>query len=87
MRTYNIQPDQQNELPNVINKIRLQNKNNWYQLNITTATNLYKIKAYNTWLQLIYVCNKDTLQLKYKDSSPMDLKPTQFKEFIKSRIT
>lgn len=87
MKTYNIQPDQQNELANVINKIRLQNKNNWYQLHITTSTNLYKIKAYNTWMQLVYVYNKDTLQLKYKDSSPMDLKPTQFKEFIKRYIT
>lgn len=86
MRTYNIQPDQQNELANVINKIRLENKNCWYQLHITTSTNLYKIKGFNTWLQLIYVYNKDTLQLKCKDNSPMDLKPTQFKEFIKSRI-
>ena len=87
MRTYNIQPDQEHELPNVINKIRLQNKDHWYQLHITTSTNLYKIKAFNTWLQLIYVYNKDTLQLKYKDNSPMELTPTQFKDFIKHRIT
>jgi len=86
MKTYNIQPDQQHELSNVINKIRLQNKDNWYQLHITTSTNLYKIKAFDTWLQLIYVYNKDTLQLKYTDSSPMELKPTQFKDFIKHRI-
>ena len=54
MKTNFIITNKQSEAIKQINKIRLANKNNWYQINLTFGTNVFKFKMYDTWIQLGY---------------------------------
>jgi len=63
-----------------INKFRLVNKNKWYQVELTYLPFVYKIKAYNTWIQLMYQ-TKDGKRL-YNFSGLMDISVTAFKNHL-----
>lgn len=43
------------EIFKIINKERLENKNNWYFLNLEIDNLQIKIKGYNTWLQIFQI--------------------------------
>ena len=68
----------------LINKHRLENKNNWYQISIALNGYNYEMKCYNTWVQLCYVY-KDN-KLLYNNSSPMDLSIKDFKNWLYSKL-
>ena len=68
----------------LINKHRLNNKNNWYQCNVSCNGYNYKIKGYNTWVQLCYVY-KDN-ELLYNNPSSMDISIKEFKQFLNNTI-
>lgn len=58
-----------------INKLRLANKNSWYQYN----AEFFQLKAFGNWVQ-VFQCNK------FKDSSPHDMTVKQFKDWLASAI-
>lgn len=64
----------------LINKHRLNNKNNWYQCDVSCNGYNYKIKAFDTWVQLCYVY-KDN-ELLYNNPSHMDISIKDFKQFL-----
>ena len=67
------------ELTKQVNKIRLSNKNKWYQITFENETTGEKtrLKCFSTWVQLTEKPIFDT---------GMDYTPTQFKENIKQGI-
>jgi len=69
--------NEKNEALNLINKIRLTNKNKWYFINLNYKNKTYKIKAFDTWLQ-IFTDNKSNY------SNCMDENIKQYKEHILS---
>lgn len=76
---YNSQTDV-NELVKQVNKVRLANKNNWYQVSFENETSgqLTRIKCYNTWIQL---------SEKPLFSNAMDMKIKEFKENLNRGLT
>ena len=60
-----------------INKARLENKNKWIGISINDGE--IKLKIYNTWIQI-------AINNGIKDSSPMELKPKAFKEWLENYI-
>lgn len=82
MKTLSIYSNYPQEIIKEANKFRLENKNNWYQLQITCNNYTHKIKAFNTWVQICRTYKDE--KLLHNDSSVMDMKPTQFKQYIKS---
>jgi len=52
MNTNYIQTNNTTEAVKLINKIRLNNSNKWYQINLSYKDKIYNIKAFNTWLQI-----------------------------------
>jgi hypothetical protein len=81
MRTLVINTEKTNErIVNEINKFRLDNKNNWYEISLVYYDFNIHIKAFNTWLQIIRVYNDNLLY--YNHSGPMDINSTKFKSII-----
>jgi hypothetical protein len=68
------------EIAKQVNKVRLSNKNNWYQITFENETTGEKtrLKIYNTWIQLTE---------KPVFSTGMDATPTQFKNNIQNGIS
>ena len=85
MNTFSINNNNPKEIIKQVNKFRLDNKNNWYQLQITCNNYTHKIKAFGTWLQICRTYKGE--KLLYNNSSSMDITPTQFKEHIKDILT
>ena len=75
MNTNYIQTNSTTEAIKLINKIRLNNSNKWYQINLSYKDKIYNIKAFNTWLQ-IFTDNKNNY------SNCMDQSIKQFKEHL-----
>ena len=85
-------------IPNIVsklNRIRLGNKDKWIMGSITlvdlpsyeTCRARLKYKMYNTWVQILELettIGNDTKRS--RDSSPMDMKPTAFKNWLKESI-
>ena len=67
-----------------INSFRLKNKGKWYQVELFSNGCVYKLKCYETWVQLGYKY-KDGILL-YNSSSYMDMNIAEFKEFLKQLI-
>ena len=63
------------EASKLINKVRLQNKNKWYYIELYFNDSTYSIKAFNTWMQ-IFSNGKSNY------SNCMDEKITEFKNHI-----
>lgn len=82
MKTLSIYSNYPQEIIKEVNKFRLENKNNWYQVQITCNNYTHKIKAFGTWLQICRTYKDE--KLLYNNPSSMDIKPTQFKQHIKS---
>lgn len=82
MKTLSIYSNYPQEIIKEINKFRLENKNSWYQVQITCNNYTHKIKAFGTWLQICRTYEGE--KLLYNNPSSMDIKPTQFKQHIKS---
>ena len=68
----------------LINKYRLDNKNNWYQISISCNGYNYEMKCYDTWVQICYIY-KDN-KLLYNNPSNMDMNIKQFKEYLEQTI-
>jgi len=85
METLSIVSDNTNEIIKQVNKFRLENKNNWYQLDIIHNGHQFKGKMFNTWAQ-IFRKYKDGKCL-YDSPSPMDMKIGDFKEWLTKSIT
>ena len=68
------------EVAKQVNKVRLANKNKWYQVAFLNEETNDKtiIKVYNTWVQLATKPLFDT---------SMDKKPTEFKEDIADSVS
>jgi hypothetical protein len=81
MKTLSIYSNYPQEIIREVNKFRLENKNSWYQLQITCNNYTHKIKAFGTWLQICRTYKNE--KLLYNNPSSMDIKPTQFKQHIK----
>lgn len=85
-------------IPNIVNKLnrlRLGNKDKWIMGSITlvdlpsyeTCTAKLKYKMYNTWVQILELettIGNDTKRI--RDSSPMGMKPTEFKKWLAKSI-
>jgi len=82
MKTLSIYSNYPQEIVKEANKFRLQDKNNWYQLQITCNNYTHKIKAFGTWLQICRTYKDENLL--HNNPSCMDITPTQFKQHIKS---
>lgn len=67
-----------------INKFRLQNKNKWYQIELHFNEYLYKMKCFDTWVQLNYIIQNDNIL--YNEPSSMDLTPSKFKQYLNDII-
>lgn len=80
MNTLKIESNDKNEVVKLINKFRLENKNKWYQIDLTFNGFTYKMKAYNTWVQLNYKYQND--KLLYNNPSSMDINITEFKNYL-----
>ena len=67
------------ELSNQANKIRLSNKNKWYQISFENETTGEKVglKCFNTWVQ---ICTKPLFH------NCMDNTPTEFKKNISEGV-
>lgn len=67
------------EIAKQVNKVRLANKNNWYQITFEhdTTGEKTRLKCYNTWIQL---------SEKPVFPTVMDVKPTQFKMNIEQGV-
>ncbi len=74
METNYITTNKKEEAIKLINKVRLSNKNNWYQINLNYKDEVYNIKAYDTWVQIF------TDNTYY--SNCMDESVTKFKEHL-----
>lgn len=72
------------EIIKAINKHRLNNKNKWYQVEINYSPFVYKLKAYDTWVQLAYIYEGESL--KSNNGSTMDQTVTQFKNYLDNLI-
>ncbi len=68
----------------LINKFRLANKNKWYQVELQYAPYTYKMKCYNTWVQLNY--QYEGGKLNYNNPSGMDMSAGQFKGYLQDVI-
>ena len=75
MNTNYIQTNNTTEAVKLINKIRLNNSNKWYQINLSYKDEIYNIKAFNTWLQIFSNGNTDY-------SNCMDETTKQFKQHL-----
>jgi len=64
-----------------INSFRLYNSQKWYQINLNYNSNIYKMKIYDTWIQIFR--NESTGA---KGSTCMDLSVTQFKQYLSENI-
>ena len=73
------------EIIKQINNFRLKNKNNWYQIELKYSNYTYKMKIYNTWIQIARVYEND--KLLFNKSSCMDQKIKEFKQFLNSLIS
>jgi hypothetical protein len=67
------------QLVKEVNKVRLSNKNKWYQITFKNndSGETTRIKAYNTWIQL---------SEKPVFSNAMELTATEFKSNVKSGL-
>jgi hypothetical protein len=68
-----------------LNKFRLDNKNKWYQAEIRINKDVYKIKAFNTWLQIFRKCDTNH-NIIYNSSNPMDQTVGEFKNWLNKHI-
>jgi len=66
-----------------INAHRLQNKNNWYQIDLTYTPNRYRLKCFDTWVQ-VAICNESGKE--YRTGSSMDMNIGQFKQYLHDLI-
>jgi hypothetical protein len=69
--------DNAKDFTDYINKIRLQNKNKWYFIEVEVNNKIIQIKGYDTWIQ-IFKINDDRINY----SSPMDFKVAEFKNYL-----
>tara|TARA_R110000851_G_scaffold308761_1_gene467799 strand:- start:1644 stop:1901 length:258 start_codon:yes stop_codon:yes gene_type:complete len=84
METLKLKETNKNEAIKKINAFRLENKNKWYQVELNYNPFIYKMKVYNTWVQLFY-CYEGN-ELKYNNPSEMDMKVGEFKNFLQNSI-
>ena len=75
MNTNYIQTNNATEAVKLINKIRLNNSNKWYYIQITSNGVTYDIKAFNTWLQIFSNGNTNY-------SNSMDQTIKQYKQHL-----
>jgi len=85
MNTLKIETNVIEEAIKQINSFRLQNKNKWYQIDLNFNGFNFKMKIYNTWVQLNYKYKDE--KLLYNDSSGMDQSITEFKDYLKKSLT
>ena len=79
--------DSQTSLVNDINKMRLANKNSWFNWSFIYNNKKVCIKCYGTWLQIGLVYDLDNrgisiIESETRISSGMNLKVGEFKEFF-----
>ena len=67
------------EFIKAVNKCRLENKNKWFGLICIVDGAIVRIKNYGTYLQIFTVND-------VRQATPMEMKPTHWKEFIKQAI-
>ena len=79
MKTLTLNTNDKETAIKTINAYRLENKNNWYQIDLTYAPNRYRLKCFNTWVQ-IAICNEDGKE--YRTGSTMDINVKQFKQYL-----
>ena len=78
METIEIISNIQSNAIKQINKARLDNRNNWYQIKLIYGSHIFKLKIYNTWIQLGYKYDMDNNLVNTFDNC-MDRTPIQFK--------
>jgi len=84
METLRITTNNKDEAIKEINKFRLQNKNKWYQIELNYSHFVYKMKIYNTWIQIFMQCENE--QINYNTSGAMDINIKEFKETLNNLI-
>ena len=84
METLRITTSNKEEAIKEINKFRLSNKNKWYQIELNYCPYIYKMKIYNTWIQVFMQCENNTIN--YNTSGGMDINIKEFKETLNNLI-
>ena len=69
-----------NDIIKQVNKFRLKNKNKWFQVEIEYVPYTYKLKCFNTWVQLMYKCENNKVICNL--GSDMDISVKDFKEHL-----
>ena len=88
MKTNYIKTSDKSEAVKLINKIRLNNKDSWYYIDLIYNNKVYQIKAFGTWLQIFRLhidknmcCIESKLPC-FDYSNCMDQTIKQFKQHI-----
>jgi hypothetical protein len=84
METLKIKTLDKNLAIKEINKFRLKNKNKWFQIELTYFEYVYRMKIFNTWVQLNYQYQND--KLNFNNPSVMDLNVKNFKNYLSESI-
>lgn len=85
MKTLKLKNENKKETIRKINKFRLENKNLWYQVEITDGKQVHKIKAFNTWIQICRTYRNNNFI--FDNPTAMDITPTEFKKHIETILT
>lgn len=86
METLFIEDKTTDEVVKEINKARLRNKNQWFQVEVFMEEYKYQFKIFNTWAQIGRKRWINTGQLVYNDPNCMDQKVSEFKEYLSKFI-
>ena len=84
MNTLTINTSDKEDAIKQINAFRLENKNRWYQIELNYDTHVYKMKIYNTWVQIFRKVKDGNIL--WNDSSAMDIKVGEFKKYLQEKI-
>jgi len=84
METLTINATNKDEAIKQINAFRLKNKNKWYQINLTYLPFTFKMKAWNTWVQIDRKYEGE--ELIDNAGSSMEQSVSQFKQYLQDRI-
>ena len=84
METLRITTSNKEEAIKQINKFRLSNKNTWYQIELNYCAYVYKMKIYDTWIQIFMQCENNIIN--YNTSGAMDINIKEFKETLNNLI-
>ena len=84
MKTLKLKNENKKVTIKKINKFRLENKNLWYQVEITDGKQLHVFKAFNTWIQICRTYRNNNFL--FDNPTAIDISVTEFKKHIETTL-